>query len=214
MILSFSCQNRSITEPTTICEMDNQVDPNNVTKRFNKISLQKTKEVMELRNNLKLKENAAPITNQDRNGHKIDDECQIKLRDEPKVEPEDKMKSCATSKDMLSSHRSKKENIEPTTTNNKVELKDNPDPLKNKKLEAEIEPAKNGKIFKAYKLKDSTTSKRSTIPGIPETSAESLDVDRAGVDEEQIKVSMERGLMSKRQYERIKQLKEMTKTVT
>ena len=40
--------------------------------------------------------------------------------------------------------------------------------------------------------------------------------DRAGVDEEQIKVSMERGLMSKqlRQYEQIKQLKESTTITT
>ena len=43
---------------------------------------------------------------------------------------------------------------------------------------------------------------------------ESLDVDRAGIDEGQIKVSMERGMMSKKQYERIKQLKDLTTTAT
>ena len=35
-----------------------------------------------------------------------------------------------------------------------------------------------------------------------------IDIDRAGVDEEQIKASMEKGLMSTKQYQQIKQLKD------
>ena len=45
---------------------------------------------------------------------------------------------------------------------------------------------------------------------MPRRDPNESDLDRAGVEEEQIEASMVKGLMSERQYKQIKQLKELT----
>lgn len=220
-----SNQNVSKKEFTTtaMVQMEPPVDTN-VIKRFNKISLQNKIIIKKGENKNKqelIKENTEFKTTRSPNQNKLG--YDNKYENEPEIDPDFKMtptSTIATSK-TTSSDQLKTENntTKKVGLNEKTEiLKCRNEPeieLENKILKSCVEATGNNKTYyaerpkKIFKRNDSAGSRRSRIPGIPGASNETPDTDRAGVGEGQIKASMEKGLMSKKQYEQIRQLKEL-----
>ena len=156
-------------------------------------------------------------TTTSQNQNKLGDDS--KYENEPEIELDFTMtptSTTATSKTKLKTENNTTKKVGLTEKTELLKSKNEPEiELESKILKPCVQATGNNKTYyadrpkKIFKQNDCAGSRRSRIPGIPGASNETPDIDRAGVGEWQIKASMEKGLMSKKQYEQIKQLKEL-----